>query len=427
MLQGLLGQVQSITPSLQQTIGNVLLMNENLVRLNTNMMTAMAQVGSVLTEQSAARNRVDQLFNEVQRMRTAMDDFRTDCKQEAQKQTQLLQDVRLLLLQHKATSSPASAPVSPALSARPALESLPTPLSPTAPSPTAAGATNATAPATDGIGLLPLAPMPVAKPRAPCTVLSTLVRTSVAGKGKASGDSQNAADLFVSAWMTNRGEPPPTDQKQKSLINKRCMLLFNGLLLETEKAELLNKPKNGPDKQNWDGNLKRLAKKIHSLAVKFIIAAYKEKGADVGRLTVSSTLKVSTIDNKYRTLNWCDATVQMRTAPDALKTFRTKVEAEEAKKRPAPAETSAPATSAGVKSVRAAVKSSHVQQNALTSMGNCSHALGHCKPTNTTCSQCPKLVCLECALVLWPDDLLIGYVCPDHLHCLPRPQVTSTT
>jgi len=197
------------------------------------------------------------------------------------------------------------------------------------------------------------------------------------------------------------------------------MLLFNGLLLDTEKAYLLNKP-SGESRLDWDASLQRLAKKLHSFAVKFIVAAFKEQGGKLGRLKMSSALKVSTIDNKLRDLKWSETTIQQRTAPEALKIFRKNVEAEEAKKRPASAE-----ASVATKRARFATKSSHVQQSscsAVTSSGNCSHATGHCKPTNTPCSQCHLLVCSECALVISAADMGNGngYVCPAHLHSLPH-------
>ena len=99
-------------------------------------------------------------------------------------------------------------------------------------------------------------------------------------------------------------------------------------------------------------------------------------------------------------------------------------DAEEARKR-APSKTHQ-AESSTCKRARAAVPSTHVQHvatsarkvvpsSAVTSFGGCSHNTDHCKPTTTACSQCPLLVCSECALVISGGDVAKGYVCPAHL------------
>ena len=248
VLQGLTTQVQSIIPSLQHTVRNGLTLNENLVRLNSNVTTAVAQVGTVIAEQSSQRNRMDELCNEVRSLQTLMADLKKECKQEAKNQTQLLQDIRLLLLQRHPTSSATSAPTSPALSRQQTFDHTSAPTSPalsgrptsepsritqdltltqpiitaeatTAATTTVAGATSATIHATEGASVMPVEPMPGPKAS---NALSTLLRTPVSQKGTkgaapCQAEAQAAVDLFHWAWENNRVNPRMTQRNKRAL------------------------------------------------------------------------------------------------------------------------------------------------------------------------------------------------------------------
>jgi hypothetical protein len=210
-------------------------------------------------------------------------------------------------------------------------------------------------------------------------------------------------------------------------------MFFKGLLTASEKAFLLARPEpGGTERAEWDAAVKRMANTLNRFVLKFFIKAHKTQDVDLKRLSLTTELKASTMDGLCRKLKYDMSALKKLTEPAALTAFRNEVEAEEAqRKHQLP--TAASASTAPKKCRRSAdVPQAQQQQmqganaampsGAVTSFGACSHATDHCKATNTPCSECSRLVCSECALVISAADMGNGngYVCPAHLHSLPH-------
>ena len=277
--------------------------------------------------------------------------------------------------------------------------------------------------------LLPMQSMsaPTAAAPRPAVVLNRTAASASTPPNGAADASKLAIHVFIEAYSKNNGHSPVVGTYQDQQRVAMCLMFFKGLLNASEKAFLLARPEpGGTERANWDATVKRMANTLHKLILKFFIKAHRTQSLELKTLTVSKNLKVSTIEGLCRKLKWDMTALKKVTEPDALTKFRNEVEAEEATRKrllPTVADTTAP------KKARKPVHVQHAQQQqtqganasmpsshgALTSFGDCSHDTDRCKATNTPCSQCPRLVCSECALVISGGDVAKGYVCPAHL------------
>ena len=443
MLRDLATQGSCLLTLLRETLTANNLLNENLSRVNTNTSTAIGLLGTVIATQATGNAMQISLRDEVRAQRLEMraqKEAMDALKKDVSKMKDMLEQVTLMLTQRTSapsTASPAtasacnsglaspraSAPYSALASPRGTMPlQSPVQTSPRVttqddrPSLLAAAAPesiDATINPVATPAVLPLLTMPEVSQQPTANVSSTLLRTAVSSKaGPTSAEGlTDAKDLFIWAFSENNGEAPSAGKSQAKLVRKRSLRLFTGLLYPTERSALLQKPaKDADGRQDWDANLKRIAAKIHALAIKFLMTSLKEKGV-TSRVDAGMVLKISAIDNYLRKLELTDDQIQRLTDPDKLTAYRKTVEEAEVARKRTPS-TTHQAESSTSKRLRAAVPSSHVQH---VTTSNCSHGTAHCKATNTPCSQCSLLVCSECALVISGDDVAKGYVCPVHL------------
>lgn len=224
-------------------------------------------------------------------------------------------------------------------------------------------------------------------------------------------------------------------------MRKRSLRLFIGFLYETEKSALLHRPaKDAAGRQDWDATLKRIAAKIHALAIKFLTTNLKDKKVKT-RIEAGSVLKISAIDNYLRKLDLNDDQIQRLTEPDALRDYRKTVEDAEAARKRAPSTDQAESSSSKSthKKAKAAVRSSHVQHSAASALkvvpaSECCHKKTHCNDSSggvlEQCRNpaCARLVCYECAYVVFSLKLKspVEHYCVDHIEASRIPDNWQT-
>jgi len=445
VLRDLATQGSCLLTLVRETLTANNLLNENLSRVNTNTSTAIGLLGNVIATQATGNAMQVSLRDEVRAQSLAiraLKEGQDALKKDASKMKDMLEHITLMIAQRTSAPSPASpaaasashsghasprasAPNSALASPRTMPLESPVQTSPRVttqddrPSLSPAAASESidasiTAVATPAV--LPLLTMPEVsqQPTATANVSSALLRTAVSSKaGPTSVDGlTDAKDLFIWVFSENNGQAPSAGSSQAKLVRKRSLRLFIGFLYETEKSALLHRPaKDAEGRQDWDANLKRIAAKIHALAIKFLMANLKDKKVNA-RIETGSVLKISAIDNYLRKLDLNDDQIQRLTDPDALRDYRKTVEDAEAARKRAPSTDQAESSSSKStnKKAKAAVRSSHVQHSAASALkvvpaSECCHKKSHCNNSlggvleQCRNPACARLVCYECAFV----------------------------
>ena len=342
MLRDLTTQGACLLTLLRDTLTANNLLNENLLRVNTNTSTTIGLLGNVIATQATGNAMQVSLRDEVRAQSLAiraLKEGQDALKKDASKMKDMLEHITLMIAQRTSAPSPASpaaasashsghasprtsAPNSALASPRVTLatqDDRPSLLAAAAPESIDSTIIPVAEPA-----VLPLLTMPGVSQQPTASVTSALLRTAVSSKaGPTSVDGlTDAKDLFIWAFSENNGEPPSAGSSQAKLVRKRSLRLFIGFLYETERSALLHRPaKDAEGRQDWDANLKRIAAKIHALAIKFLMANLKDKKVKT-RIEAGSVLKISAIDNYLRKLDLNDDQIQRLTEPDALRDYR---------------------------------------------------------------------------------------------------------